>query len=408
MATKLTELLRKISIFERLPEVELAKIARLLKERRFAEDQVLFRQGDRGDSLYIVTHGRVKIWITDQFGREKVLAFNGEGEFFGEMAVLTGAPRSAGATATTDVRVLQLRKDDFDVLLSSNVEVMKEMLRLAALRQADTNQRVTQEAMSEAGGGHGLVTVVFSPRGGSGRTTIATNLAIALAQESPDRVVLADLDLLFGHTSVMLNITPRTALGAASPSAIRSMDRESFAYYLTAHDDSSLRVMVGATRPEEGEAVTGEHVRAAIELLQKQYVHVVVDTSRGFSDANLAALELADLVLMVATPELAAIRDTRECQRIFFDLLGFRRDRFVQMLNHPLPYTGVPATQIEQALEVPIKYEIPFGGDAPSLAALDGMPLIARWPNNATSKAILALSVDVNRQAQELLALAGR
>src|SRR3954469_1979492 len=99
MASRVIELLHSMDPFAELDETELVKIARLLREQKFAENDLIFDQGAAGDALYVVLQGRVRIATTDTFGRERVLAFSGPGEFFGDMAVLTGAPRSANATA---------------------------------------------------------------------------------------------------------------------------------------------------------------------------------------------------------------------------------------------------------------------------------------------------------------------
>src|SRR5437588_4369751 len=128
MSPRVLDLLRSMDLFADLPDEELAKIARLLKEHKIAENEVIFAQDDTGDGLYIILQGRVRIASTDHFGRERVLAFYGPGEFFGDMAVLTGAPRSASATASADGRLLQLRKDDFDVLGATNVGGMRAMM----------------------------------------------------------------------------------------------------------------------------------------------------------------------------------------------------------------------------------------------------------------------------------------
>src|SRR5438105_7515733 len=277
MASRIVELLSTMDLFAELGEPELNKIARLLKEHKFGENELIFAEGEPGDALYIVLHGRVRIATTDHFGRERVLAFYGPREFFGDMAVLTGAPRSASASASTDVRLLQLRKDDFDVLVTTNVGVMRGMMQVMVERQAALNTRLTQEVGATQGDVRGQVTVVFSPVGGAGQTVLATNLAVALAEFTPDRVVAVDLDLLFGHVAMLLDLVPRTALAAITPAAIRSFDRDSLAYYLTQHAESSLRVLCGTMRPEESELVTGDHVRAIVELLRRQYVHVVID-----------------------------------------------------------------------------------------------------------------------------------
>src|ERR1700736_2497428 len=269
MPTRVLDLLRSMDLFEELADSELGKIARLLKEHRFSENEVIFNQGDPGDGLYIVLQGRVRIATTDSFGRERVLAFYGPGEFFGDMAVLTGAPRSASASASTNLRVLQLRKDDFDILVATSVGMMRGMLRVMVERQAAMNTRLSQEVGATTGDVRGQVTVVFSPRGGAGQTVLTTNLAVALAELTPDRVAILDLDLLFGHVSMLLDLIPRTCLAAITPAAIRAFDRDSLAYYLTKHAESSLRVLCGTMRPEESELVTGDHVRAVVDLLRR-------------------------------------------------------------------------------------------------------------------------------------------
>src|ERR1700730_386041 len=337
MTTRVLELLRSMDLFAELPDEELAKIARMLKEHKINENEVIFSQGDGGDGLYIILQGRVRIASTDQLGRERVLAFYGPGEFFGDMAVLTGAPRSATASASTNLRVLQLRKDDFDVLVATSVGMMRGMLRVMVERQTAMNTRLTQEVGATTGDVRGQVTVVFSPRGGAGQTILTTNLAVALAELTPDRVAILDLDLLFGHVAMLLDLVPRTALAAITPAAIRSFDRDSLAYYMTKHPESSLRVMCGTLRPEESELVTGDHVRAMIEILRRGFVHLVIDAGSRFSDPCLAAIELADHVLVLSTPEPSSVRSIQESRRVLRDLLGVPADRirFVQSQANP-------------------------------------------------------------------------
>jgi CRP-like cAMP-binding protein len=405
MASRALEVLRTMDIFEPLTDEELLKVSKLLKEQKFSEKQVIFAQGDRGDALYIVTQGRVRIATSDTNGREKVLAFYGPGEFFGDMAVLTGAPRSATAQASTTVHALQLRKDDFNVLAASNAGIMKAMLRVMVERQTAMNTRVSQEASASAGDVHGVVTVVFSPRGGAGKTTLATNLAVALAEGTPDRVAILDLDLLFGHVPMLLDLTPRTSLAAITPAAMRGLDRESFAYYLAKHDDSSLRVLVGTLRPEESELVTGDHVRAVIDLLRRQFVHVVIDAGSRFAEPCLAAIEGADRVLVLCTPELVTLRDTRECQRVLRDLLGCPDERIGYVLNRPSPYASVSAKDVQAVLGVDLAADVPFGGEDVAKAGLEGFPVVMKRSGNAASKAVLNLARGIDRSAQELLAL---
>src|SRR4029077_11899416 len=130
-----------------------------------------------------------------------------------------------------------------DMLVATSVGIMRGMLRDMVERQTTMNTRLTHEANATQGYGRGQVTVVFSPRGGAGQTVLATNLAVALAELTPDRVAILDLDLLFGHVAMLMDLVPRTALAAITPAAIRALDRDSLAYYLAKHPESSLRVL---------------------------------------------------------------------------------------------------------------------------------------------------------------------
>ena len=405
MPNRIHDLLRSMDLFAELAEPELASVARLLKEQKFAENELIFTQGDAGDGLYVIVQGRVRIATSDSFGRERVLAFYGPGEFFGDMAVLTGAPRSATAVASTDLRLLHLRKDDFDMLVGASLGVMRGMLRVMVERQAQMNTRLTQETGATHSDVRGQVTVVFSPRGGAGQTVVATNLAVALAQVTPDRVAILDLDLLFGHVAMLLDLVPRTALAAITPAAIRALDRDSLGFYMAKHAESSLRVMSGTSHPEESELVSGDHVRAMIELLRRQFVHVVVDAGSRFSDPCLVALELADQIFVLNTPEPLAAHAAHESQRVLRDLVGVTSERVRFVQNQPNPYGKASRAELATLLGVDQVVEIPYGGEDVSRAGLDGFPVVMSRANNPMSRAILALARDLDRSGRELLAL---
>ena len=405
MSTKVIELLRSMDLFAGLPDEELAKITRLLKEHKVSENEVIFHQGDPGDSLYIVLQGRVRIASGDQYGKERVLAFYGPGEFFGDMAVLTGAPRSATASASTNVRLLQLRKDDFDLLVATSVGIMRAMMQVMIERQAALNTRLTQEVGATHGDVRGQVTVVFSPVGGAGQTVLTTNLAVALSEVTPDRVVAVDLDLLFGHVAMMLDLVPRTALAAITPAAIRSLDRDSLAFYLAKHGESSLRVLSGTLRPEDSELVTGEHVRAMIEQLRRQFVHVIVDAGSRFSEPCLAALETADQVIVITTTSSASVRATQESQRVLRDLLGVPNERVTFVQNQPGPYGKLSGEELAAQLGAQRVLEVPFGGEEVSKASLNGLPLVMSRSGNPVSRAVTRLARELDQSSRELLAL---
>ena len=392
---RVTDLLRTMDIFEHLPSDELEKIARLLRERRLAEDQVLCREGDPGDAMFIVTGGKIRLATMDGAGSEKVLAYFSDGQFFGEMSLLTGEPRSASAIAETESRVLVLPKEDFDSLLSNNTQIMREMLKVVSERTMQTNQQLmSDEGAATVTAGAGQIFVVYSPRGGSGKSTVAVNLAATLAQQYPERVAMFDLNLTFGHAALLLNAAPRTSLAQVPPESLATLDRQSLARYLTVLP-STLHLLVGGTKPEEGEQVTGEHVRAALTVMKRQFVATVIDGAGNFSDPTLAALERADRVVVVATPELNTLRDIREMQRIFAEVVHVEKSKMFYLLNHYQPFKVLTREQFEQALEQSVNAEVPHAGEGIVKAALKGEPLVIGEKNSPFTRAIEKLAQDL-------------
>lgn len=385
---RVTDLLRTMDIFEALPSEELETIAQLLRERRLAEAEVLCRQGDPGDALFIVTGGRIRLSTQDPSGNEKVLTYFTDGQFFGEMSLLTGAPRSASATAETDSQLLVLDKQDFDDLLASRAQIMREMLKVVSQRTLHTNQQLLAEEPGNAvtvGAGH--VYVVFSPRGGAGKTTLAVNLAAHQAKEQPERTALLDLSLTFGHAAALLGLAPETSLAGVPSESLADFDRRTLGQYLVEHP-SGLQVLVAGTRPEEGEVVTAAHVRAALAAMKRQFSATFVDCGSTFDEPTIAALEMADRVLVVCTPELNTLRDVRETQRVFGEIIRLDTKRVSFVFNHNQPFAVLGREQFEAALEQPMTFELPHAGDAAYKAANRGEPLALSNGGSSYSKAV--------------------
>ena len=410
------DLLRSVDIFAQLSDEELLKIAGLLKEARVNRDATIFRQGEPGDALYLVSSGRVKATVADDAGGgERELESFSDGQFFGKMALVTGEPRSVTTQAATDARLLVLRKDDFDDFLVHNVHVMVQTMKVIAQLQAASSRRPAiervvpnpqpamervasdlhppQEEAAEDPHPSGKVFTVFSPKGGVGKTTVAVNLAIALARAHPGSVALLDLSLTFSHTTLLLNLTPKSSLSAATAEVLRGMDPQvELGYYLSTHPSSGLTVMAGATRPEEGETVTGEMAKVAIQQLRLRFPYVVVDTESYFSDPVLAALELSDRILILCSPEITSLRDVRECQRIFHEVVPIHRDRIVYLMNYIFPFKALSKEQFEGPLQQELFAELPYGGDGPARAALRGEAFLETQSGSPLGRSIQKLA----------------
>jgi pilus assembly protein CpaE len=193
----------------------------------------------------------------------------------------------------------------------------------------------------------GRVIVFFSPKGGVGCTTLATNMAIGLnTDETP--TVLVDTNLQFGDVSVFLNLQVKNSfLDLAS----RAEDiDDDLAEEVLMKLDGGLRVLAAPPRPEHAEDVTPDQVRKVLQYLKRNFVYVVVDTHKAIDDIVRTVLDTADLLVLVATPDIPAIKDAR----LVFDLLAaldFQRERIFFVLNkmdrradHPKPFRELEAS----------------------------------------------------------------
>ena len=157
-------------------------------------------------------------------------------------------------------------------------------------------------------------------------------------------------------------------------------------------------MLTGSLRPEEGEAVPGDLARGAIRLLKEMLDIVVIDTGPVFTEPTIAALEAADRVVLLCTPEISTLRDVGECQRIFADLIHIPREKIYYTMNNPFAFRPLGIDQFAQALERDIHFEIPFGNDVPAKAATRGEAFVQTQPGSNVAKAVdrLARALDAD------------
>src|SRR5258707_6825803 len=134
-----TDVLKRVPLFSDMNEVELARFAEVTREREYPKNSVILFEDDPGDALYIVSTGQVKVVLIGEDGREVILSVLGDGDFFGEMALIDDEPRSAHVIAMKDSQLLVLRRDDFQLQLRDHATIALKLLRelVQRLRRAD-------------------------------------------------------------------------------------------------------------------------------------------------------------------------------------------------------------------------------------------------------------------------------
>lgn len=235
----------------------------------------------------------------------------------------------------------------------------------------------------------GKLLLVYSPKGGTGCSMLATNLAVALGKLTGKKVVLVDTSLQFGDVGVLLNLPGSPNLTDAT-SKINSLDAELMGAILAPHP-SGIRVLPAPSSPEMAEAIAAEDIKAILSFLRANNDYVIVDTWSYLDDTVLAAMDLADRLLLVVTPEIPSIKSAKQ----FFEVaeaLTFSDDRIDLVLNKVIPRDGIRPEQLESSIRHQIQCQIPFDAKTVRQACNQGQPFVLSEPNSPLTEAIQNLA----------------
>jgi pilus assembly protein CpaE len=233
----------------------------------------------------------------------------------------------------------------------------------------------------------GKVIVVLSPKGGSGKTAISSNLAVALAQRHPGRVVAVDLDVQFGDLETALALTAERTLAQLARSS--QIDATTVKVFLSPYEDG-LYVLAGAHDPVDADSISHAHVSAVLPLLAHSFDYVVVDTPAGLDDRTLAAIECASDLLLVSSLDVTSIRSLRKALDAL-DQMGVKAKRqFV--LNRADAKVGLDASDAEEAVGMRICCAVPSSRDIPLSLNL-GRPVVVGNPKSPAAKQLQALAL---------------
>lgn len=230
----------------------------------------------------------------------------------------------------------------------------------------------------------GLVIGVFSPKGGVGKTTIATNIAIGLGKIAPMSVVIVDLDLQFGDVASALYLDPQhTVTDAVSPAA--SQDSLVLKAFLTVHPGSIYAVCAPPT-PVEADEITPEQVSRLLEQLSEQFQYVVVDTAPGLPEIGLAAMEQCTDVVWVSGMDIPSVRGLRSGLDVLRQLNILPETRHV-VLNMADSKLGLTVQDLESTIGAPVDVSIPRSR-AVALSTNRGIPVLQEQAKDPATKGL--------------------
>ncbi|MDR3592052.1 MAG: response regulator [Negativicutes bacterium] len=273
-----------------------------------------------------------------------------------------------------------------------------ELLQAVKQVHATQQQRRKVVAFEPKPPEEGKVITVFSAKGGIGKTTIATNLAVALADKTKGRVCIVDADLQFGDVSLFLNILPRATI-ADVVADIDSLDDKVLAGYLTKYNQQ-VDVLAAPLRPEQAEMVSGSHLATMLKTLRTMYQYIIVDTVPAFSETTLAALDGANQILVVASLDLPTIKNVKLCLEIM-ESLEYSQDKISLVLNRTNSEGGMDIREAEESLKRSFAATLPSDGKTVVASVNRGTPFVATNPEAVVSQNIVKLAQSIGQVGKQ-------
>ncbi len=260
-------------------------------------------------------------------------------------------------------------------LESSIMRVLERKQREAMRRRGELEDPVPQ----------GTIITVFGAKGGIGKTTIASNLAVALATEAHQTVALVDMDTRFGDVAITMDIPVERSIADLARN-LDSVDRNTLRDYLVRHE-SGVYILPAPTRPSDWRNLHAQHIRDVVDVLAQTHDFVILDTPGTFNEIVAAAIEVGTMILLITTLDMASIKDTVLALEMLHERFGNDDERVKVVLNRAGMDTGVREKDVERTLDSPLWRRIPQDNEVVKSAQL-GRPIVMSKPNCKVSSEI--------------------
>ncbi|NNG16477.1 MAG: AAA family ATPase [Gemmatimonadales bacterium] len=249
--------------------------------------------------------------------------------------------------------------------------------------------RIKPSTLSAGGGATtlGEIYAFFGSKGGSGATTLATNLAIVLHRLTEKKTLLVDLDVELGEASLLLGIQPRFNFVDLIQNFHR-VDAGLLASYIERHD-SGVHLLSAPFHPDRAQVVTADQIRRILQYLKQHYDYIVIDVSKSFTPVTIAAFEQADRIFLTTTVDLPSLRNVQRALPLLQRVAHGDKERIRLLLNRFEKGGEVTTREVERSLGLPVYATLSNDYEAVIRSLNTGKPVVL----NGTS----AYSQDLNK-----------
>jgi pilus assembly protein CpaE len=290
-------------------------------------------------------------------------------------------------TAEVLQAALRAGVDDVVAVTAEDSELIDSVSRAAARVKVRRPATVVPlpPPVPAASGPRGRVISVFCSKGGTGKSVVAINLAVALAKRTIQPVVLVDADLQFGDVALMLQLAPVHTIAEAVQAGDR-LDGTMLENLLLRHEPSGLLVLAAPTEPSSADRIGRADLARVIDVLRERCAYIVVDTSANFAEITLAALEAADDILVLAGLDVMSLKSARVGMQTMRALdIPFSSVKFV--LNRANTRVGLSEADAERAVQLKVDAALP--SDILVAESVNrGVPVVISSPRSKFARSI--------------------
>jgi len=293
-------------------------------------------------------------------------------------------------------RAMQKGACDFLTKPPTADELISAVRRAGKMAQAVVVP-ITTSLTSRERKGH--IITLYSPKGGTGCTVLSTNLALALHNEDSP-VVLVDGNLQFGDIAISINEKGKFSVADLTP-RVDDLDQEVVESVLIEHKASGVKILAAPTRPEYADNISGNQFAKVLDYLAGQVSYVIVDTASSLTDVTLAVIDHSDIIILIATQEIPAIKNAHLFLEVA-DALGINRKRILFVMNRVDKRIAIDPVKIAESMKQELVEAIPLDERTVVPSLLKGIPFMLGDKSRPVCRSVLSLAEAVRKRLAEL------
>lgn len=221
----------------------------------------------------------------------------------------------------------------------------------------NTIKELSASSKALAGDNSCKIISTFSNKGGIGKTSVAVNLAVEIAEMTKEKTALIDLNLQLGDVSTFLDLTPSFDV-CYVVNNLANIDKTNITNALTRYKNTSLYVIADPINIENSKEITSEQIKALILELKKTFSYIIIDVGTNIDAKTITALDMSDLILLCAIVNLPAVRNIQRCMNLF-KKLNYPQEKIKLVLNRYMENEEIKTTDIEEVVNQKVFWKIP-------------------------------------------------